>query len=60
MTSDLLEEPLRSALPDPERTAARRELIVLLVESLDDELREIFLDVSAEGMSWGMSPASTA
>jgi DNA-directed RNA polymerase specialized sigma24 family protein len=52
LTTVPLDEPLRSDRPDPERTFARRELLILLVESLDDEHRDMFLDVSASDLSW--------
>lgn len=48
----LLSEVRDPSAPDPERIAARREILVLLLDTLDPESREIFLDVSAEGMSW--------
>jgi RNA polymerase sigma factor (sigma-70 family) len=48
----LLSEMRDANAPDPERIAAKRELLVLLLDTLDPESREIFLDVNAEGMSW--------
>lgn len=48
----LLSEVRDTSAPDPERIAARRELLVLLLDTLDPESREIFLDVNAEGLSW--------
>ena len=47
-----LDVALPAPAPDPERVAARRELLALLLEDLDDEPREIFLDARAEGLSW--------
>jgi RNA polymerase sigma factor (sigma-70 family) len=48
----LLSEMRDPSAPEPERIAAKRELLVLLLDTLDPESREIFLDVNAEGMSW--------
>ncbi|MEP7123319.1 MAG: sigma-70 family RNA polymerase sigma factor [Byssovorax sp.] len=48
----LLAEIRDLSASDPEKVAARRELLVLLLDTLDPESREIFLDVNAEGLSW--------
>lgn len=50
--TELLEVASSAAAPDPERVAARRELLALLLGELEDEPREIFLDARAEGLSW--------